>query len=182
MRTRAALTIATSIPLLAGCRAFPAPAAAGTAYATTTMPAPLTDDVQITACGPGTTARVTITNRHLSGPADYNVTVAFKDAAQRTIASGAATARRLAPGQQTVLQVDGAPASPGPLRCTFGPTTRVSKGQTGDAGRISGDGLRGTQGPTGHATATAAGCHTRTAGWPGRRPAPWCTCTSPRPT
>jgi hypothetical protein len=108
MRARTATLLALTLPLLDGCRVFPAPTEVGTANATTIVSPSQYGDAQLLSCGPGATAQVTITN-HGPTPANYTITVAYRSDGGRVVTRGVLEVSQLAAGQTAASPAPGAP-------------------------------------------------------------------------
>jgi hypothetical protein len=107
MRARTA-TLLALVPLAAGCRVFPAPAVVGTASAVTLVSPSQYGDAELLSCGPGATAKVTITNHGLTA-ANYTITVAYRSDDGRVVTRGVLEVGQLAVGQTTMSPAPGAP-------------------------------------------------------------------------
>lgn len=107
MRPRTAALLAATVPLLGGCRVFEEPAAAGTAYATTLVSPSQYGDAQLLSCGPGATAKLTVTNPGPS-PAAYTITVTYRSSIGTVLTRGVLKVGTLKAGQSATAAVPGA--------------------------------------------------------------------------
>jgi hypothetical protein len=108
MRARTAAQLALTVPLLGGCRVFPEPAITGTAYAATLVSPSQYGDAQLLSCGPGATARISVTN-HGPTAAEYSITVAYRSGTGRVVTRGILEVAQLAAGQSATSPAPGAP-------------------------------------------------------------------------